>query len=219
MNMLRQQNKYLRIIAECNFARPRVSNKQIIRFAQVSPASVTEMTRHLQRAGWVHRRRYTGVTLTTKGQAMAGELLVRYRLCEVLLAKQLKLPLPLIPKQAWAMAATLTPETTTALATFLDHPQTSPFGGSLNPTDILNDSQMTRLSEVEPDTTVIFHHYLETPDMVTYLEHLELPLGQPIHLIKQDPALNLLYVGWTGHDTVALDLTAADYIYTQALTD
>ncbi|WP_125573177.1 metal-dependent transcriptional regulator [Levilactobacillus huananensis] len=217
--MLRQQNKYLRIIAECNFARPRVSNKQVIRFAQVSPASVTEMTRHLQRAGWVHRRRYTGVTLTTKGRHLAGKLLIRYRLCEVFLAQQLNLPLPLIPKQAWAMSATLTPETTTALATFLDHPQTSPFGGSLNPTEVLNDSQMTRLSEVNPDTTVVFHHYLETPDMITYLEHLALPLGQPIHLIKQDPALNLLYIDWPDHPAISLDLAAADYIYTQVPAD
>lgn len=217
--MLRQQNKYLRIIAECNFARPRVSNKQVIRFAQVSPASVTEMTRHLQRAGWVHRRRYTGVTLTTKGRHLAGNLLIRYRLCEVFLAQQLNLPLPLIPKQAWAMSATLTPKTTTALATFLDHPQTSPFGGSLNPTEVLNDSQMTRLSEVNPDTTVVFHHYLETPDMITYLEHLALPLGQPIHLIKQDPALNLLYIDWHDHPAISLDLAAADYIYTQVPAD
>jgi len=186
--MLNHRNTYIKIIAECNFARPRVSNKQIIHFANVSPATVTEMTRSLEHAGLVNRRRYTGVTLTPTGEQLACQLLHHYRLCETFLVQKLHLPLIAVPGQAWGMAADLTAETALALNHYLGAPQHSPFGGSLNPTQILDDSPITRLSAVSVPTTVVLTSYLESAALVDYLQHLGLPLAYPFRSPRSMPA-------------------------------
>ncbi|WP_082153224.1 metal-dependent transcriptional regulator [Levilactobacillus koreensis] len=212
--MLNHQNTYLKIIAECSFARPRVSNKQIIHFANVSPATVTETTRILQKKGLVDRHRYTGVTLTAVGERLACRLLYNYRLCEVFLAEHLRLPLNAVPAQAWAVAANLTPETAIALNDYLDHPQQSPFGGTLDSTQMLDDTAITRLSDVPAPTTITLDSYLETPGLVDYLQHLQLPLGVTLTVRKRDSALNLIYLETAQQREITVDLSAADYIYT-----
>ncbi|KRK39585.1 metal-dependent transcriptional regulator [Levilactobacillus parabrevis] len=213
--MLNHRNTYIKIIAECNFARPRVSNKQIIHFANVSPATVTEMTRSLEHAGLVNRRRYTGVTLTPTGEQLACQLLRHYRLCETFLVQKLHLPLIAVPGQAWGMAADLTAETALALNHYLGAPQHSPFGGSLNPTQILDDSPITRLSAVSVPTTVVLTSYLESAALVDYLQHLGLPFGVPLQVTKVDASLNLLYLEDAQQREYTLNDQAADYIYTK----
>lgn len=205
---------YLKIIAECNFARPRVSNKQIIAFANVSPATVTEMTRQLQKCGLVNRHRYTGVTLTDQGRELATRLLYKYRLCEVFLAQHLHLPLSQIPEQAWQMADTLEPPTVTALATFLDHPQQSPFGGDMT-TDLLNDATVMPLSQLSDRTPTKLVSYLETPSLVAYFQHCQLTINQPLWLLRRDEDLNFLYLETTAHEEIIVNLSAADYLYVQ----
>jgi len=213
--MLNHRNTYLKIIAECSFARPRVSNKQIIHFASVTPATVTEMTRSLQNAGLVNRRRYTGVTLTAPGQRLACQLLHHYRLCETFLAQKLHLPLALVPTQAWAMADALTPETALALNDYLGNPQRSPFGGLVDPSKLLDDTPITRLSGVTAPTTVILESYLESAALVDYLQHLGLPLGVPLHVTKHDTSLSLFYLEDDQHHEMTVNDQAADYIYTK----
>ncbi|MCM6796640.1 metal-dependent transcriptional regulator [Levilactobacillus brevis] len=205
---------YLKIIAECNFARPRVSNKQIMAFANVSPATVTEMTRQLQKCGLVNRRRYTGVTLTDQGRELATHLLYTYRLCEVFLAQHLHLPLTQIPEQAWQMADTLEPPTVTALATLLDHPQQSPFGGDMT-TDLLNDTTVMPLSQLTDHTTTRLIGYLETPSLVAYFQHCQLAINQPLYLLHRDEDLNFICLETTAREEIIVNLSAADYLYVQ----
>ncbi|WP_204121349.1 MULTISPECIES: metal-dependent transcriptional regulator [Levilactobacillus] len=212
--MSNHQNTYLKIIAECSFARPRVSNKQIIHFANVTPATVTETTRQLQTQGLVHRRRYTGVTLTEQGKAVAGQLLYAYRLCEVFCDQQLHLPLAQIPTQAWQMADALTPVTVSALAEYLDHPQRSPFGGLLDSTALPDDSHITRLSDVPVATTVTLTGYLETANLVAYVNHLDLPLNVPITITARDEELHLLYLRLPDDREVTVNTLVATYLYT-----
>lgn len=211
--MLNHRNTYLKIIAECSFARPRVSNKQIIHFAAVTPATVTEMTRSLQSAGLVNRRRYTGVTLTETGQRLACQLLYHYRLCETFLAVKLHLPLAVVPEQAWAMADTLTADTAIALNHYLNHPQRSPFGGLLDPQRLLDDTPITRLSTLTAPATIILESYLESAALVNYLQHLALPLGVPLRITKYDASLNLFYLEDETHHEITVNGQAADYIY------
>lgn len=205
---------YLKIIAECNFARPRVSNKQIMAFANVSPATVTEMTRQLQKCGLVNRRRYTGVTLTDQGRELATHLLYTYRLCEVFLAQHLHLPLTQIPEQAWQMADTLEPPTVNALATLLDHPQQSPFGGDMT-TDLLNDTTVMPLSQLTDHTTTRLIGYLETPSLVAYFQHCQLAINQPLYLLHRDEDLNFICLETTAREEIIVNLSAADYLYVQ----
>ncbi|WP_143462626.1 metal-dependent transcriptional regulator [Levilactobacillus enshiensis] len=212
--MLNHQNSYLKIIAECSFARPRVSNKQIIHFANVSPATVTETTRILQQKGLVDRHRYTGVTLTALGEKLACQLLYNYRLCEVFLAEHLRLPLNEVPTQAWGVAANLTPTTAAALNDYLDHPQQSPFGGTLDTTQMLADTHVTRLSDVTAPATITLNSYLETTGLIDYLQHLQLPLGVTLSVRKRDSALNLIYLETAQQREITVNLNAADYIYT-----
>lgn len=214
--MLHHRHTYLKIIAECNFARPRVSNKQIIQFAAVTPATVTEMTRSLQAAGLVDCRRYTGVTLTPRGKRLAAQLLYQYRLCELLLTQKLQLPLSLVPSQAWAMANALAPETVQQLNHYLDYPQRSPFGGLLDPDRLLDDTPVTRLSTVSEATTVTLDSYLESADLVTYLQHIALPFGVPLRITARDTDLKLLYLEDPAHHEITLNDQAADYIYVKA---
>lgn len=213
--MLNNRNTYLKIIAECSFARSRVSNKQIIHFANVSPATVTETTRILEKTGLVNRRRYTGVVLTEDGASLACQLLHKYRLCEVFLARQLHLPLTAIPEQAWAMAETLQPATAAALTDYLDHPQVSPFGGTLDVEKILDDTTVTRLSDVPVPATIVVTSYLENPDLVAYLQSIRLPLNVPLHVMRRDMGLNLLYLELPDQREITLNFSAATYLYTK----
>ncbi|WP_125582706.1 metal-dependent transcriptional regulator [Levilactobacillus cerevisiae] len=212
--MSNHQNTYLKIIAECSFARPRVSNKQIIHFANVTPATVTETTRQQQTQGLVNRRRYTGVTLTERGKQVACQLLTTYRLCEVFLDQQLRIPRDQIPEQAWQMADTLTPTTAAALADYLDHPQRSPFGGTLAPDRLLDDQQVTRLSDVPVNATVTLSGYLETANLVAYLDHLQLPLDVPLTITARDDELHLLYLQLPTQREVTINTLVATYLYT-----
>ena len=214
--MLHHRNTYLKIIAECNFARPRVSNKQIMQFAAVTPATVTEMTRSLQAAGLVERRRYTGVTLTPLGKRLASRLLYHYRLCELFLTQKLNLALPLVPAQAWAMADTLQTETVQTLDRYLDCPQRSPFGGLLDPNKLLDDAPIMRLSTVPKATTVTLDSYLESTDLITYLQHIALPFDTALQVTAHDADLRLLYLEDATHHEFTLNDQAADYIYVKA---
>lgn len=216
--MSNHQNTYLKIIAECSFARARVSNKQIIHFANVTPATVTEATRQLQAQGLVHRRRYTGVTLTEAGRDQARHLLFAYRLCEVFLDRQLHLPLAQIPEQAWQMADTLTMATVAAMADYLDHPQRSPFGGALKPDQMLDDSRVTRLSDVPVNATVTLCGYLETANLVAYVAHLRLPLNVPVTVVARDDELHLLYLQLPDQREITVNGLVATYLYTLPVT-
>ncbi|MBS0979083.1 metal-dependent transcriptional regulator [Levilactobacillus brevis] len=205
-------NTYIKIIAECNFSRSLVSYKQIVKFANVSPATVNEMTRHLQQQGLVNRYRYTGVVITKKGKQLAKKLLYNYRLCEVFLAQQLKIPLVEIPVQAWKMSDTLEIVTVSALEKILEYPQRSPFGGSMK-TDLLNDETVVRLNQLPERATAVLVSYLETPSLVKYMNHINLSIDDFIYVKFHDSDLNLIYLENSDHTEMVINSETAEYLY------
>ncbi|MFO7919021.1 MAG: metal-dependent transcriptional regulator [Anaerolineae bacterium] len=94
----------------------------------VSPVSVNEMCRKLQKQGLVIYRPYKGASLTPEGERQAHRVLRKHRLWEVFLVKELGYAY----EQAHEAACQLEHGTSDLLADrldeYLDHPSTNPLG-------------------------------------------------------------------------------------------
>ncbi|BDZ30188.1 metal-dependent transcriptional regulator [Lactiplantibacillus sp. WILCCON 0030] len=171
-------SNYLKTIYEASFTKEHTTNKQIATLMGVLPGSVTEAVGNLVIAGYVTRQKYHGISLTTAGYQQVCQLMYRYRLCEVWLAKIIQLPLPVIPEQAWLMAAIDNPELLRQLDIQLNHPQRSPFGGQLNIQANQPGPAWHSLETITSGQTIMIESYLETVSTIRYCQHSQIASQQ-----------------------------------------
>ena len=106
----------------------RARTTDIARDWKVAPSSATEMVQRLAEKGYVHHEPYRGVELTTKGHRVAEGVVRKHRLLEVLLTREVGLPLDRSAEYACEMEHTLPDEVERWVCGFLGHPRASPAG-------------------------------------------------------------------------------------------
>jgi DtxR family Mn-dependent transcriptional regulator len=119
---------YLETIYRLTEGGGRGRTNDIARGWKVSPSSATEMVKRLADLGFVRYEPYHGVTLTAKGEAIGRDIVRKHRLLEVLLVKEMRMPLARASEYACDMEHVIPDELEAWACARLGHPRESPGG-------------------------------------------------------------------------------------------
>lgn len=206
-------SNYLKTIYEASFTKSITTNKQIALLMGVLPGSVTEAVGNLAAAGLVTRQKYHGISLTAAGYRDVCQLMYRYRLCEVWLHQTIQLPLLAIPEQAWLMAAIDNPDLLQQLATQLNQPARSPFGGKLILQTFEQKSDWQSLETILIGQTIMIESYLENSSTIRYCEHSQIASQQIFKCIGQATDIEMMTLLDVQQREVLVSTVVARYIY------
>ena len=97
----------------------------------VAPSSVNEMLNKLTELGYLHYRKYYGVSLTEEGKTKARNIVRRHRLAERLLVDILNIPKENIERVACGFEHSINAEVEEEICKLLKHPALCPHGNSI----------------------------------------------------------------------------------------
>lgn len=131
--MSKSTEEYLEALYTLTQNNKTVGTSEISKRLKISPASVTEMLKKLADNDYVNYSPYQGVTLTTKGFAMAEKMARKHRLLERFLHDMLKIGKGRVHEQACEMEHAFSDETSRALCQALKSPAKCPDDEKLIP--------------------------------------------------------------------------------------
>jgi len=118
--------EYLETLYRLGQGKERVNTSSISKNLSVTPASVTQMLKKLDKKGYVSYSPYRGADLTDEGLRIAKKITRKHRLLERFLYDILKIKKDRIHRQACEMEHTLSDESERALCQLLEHPDICP---------------------------------------------------------------------------------------------
>jgi DtxR family Mn-dependent transcriptional regulator len=124
--------EYLESIYKISQSEENVKTSRISKDLGITPASVSEMLKRLDKMSYVEYSQYKGVKLTGKGLKIAKNITRKHRLLERFLHDILKLKDHFLHDQACEMEHTLSDDAERALCQVLEHPDKCP-GDSVIP--------------------------------------------------------------------------------------
>jgi DtxR family Mn-dependent transcriptional regulator len=124
--------EYLEAIYKISQSEESVKTSRISKDLGITPASVTEMLKRLDKMDYVEYSQYKGAKLTGKGLKIAKNITRKHRLLERFLHDILKLKDHFLHDQACEMEHTLSDDAERALCQVLEHPDKCP-GDSVIP--------------------------------------------------------------------------------------
>ncbi len=119
---------YLEALYRLHLEGEPIRTTAIARALKLSPASVTEMLQHLASKGYLHYRRYKGVTLTAKGVDAATNMVRRRGLLTLFLVDVLGMEPGAASQEAHRLEHALSDEVEQRLCSLLGNPQRGPVG-------------------------------------------------------------------------------------------
>jgi DtxR family Mn-dependent transcriptional regulator len=111
--------QYVETIDDIQRSKGYAKVKDVAHSLEVGLPTVTEMFQKLDEAGLINYEKYSGVTLTESGQAMADELSRKHETLKEFL-KVLGVPEPVADADACIMEHSVSPETIDRLTRFVD---------------------------------------------------------------------------------------------------
>ena len=188
--------EYLEAIERLQHSPEGVSTTGLSRHLNVKPASVTGMLKRLSDLGLIAYRRYGGISLTSKGQQRAHELIRRHRLAERLLTDVLGVPLEHAHDEACRIEHVVSPDLEDRITQTLGRPEACPHG---HPLDISADDHTISLAEAAPGRTfTIVRLDDESSDMVRYLSERKLLPGHRVKVKLRESVGEVLVVAVGG---------------------
>jgi DtxR family transcriptional regulator, Mn-dependent transcriptional regulator len=118
--------EYLETIYKISQKEKIVKTSKISKDLGITPASVSEMLKKLEKMGYVDYSQYKGVKLTDSGLKVAKNITRKHRLLERFLHDILKLKDHFLHDQACEMEHSLSDDAERALCQVLDHPDKCP---------------------------------------------------------------------------------------------
>jgi DtxR family transcriptional regulator, Mn-dependent transcriptional regulator len=118
--------EYLETIYKISQKEKSVKTSKISKDLGVTPSSVSEMLKKLDKMGYVNYSQYKGVELTENGLKVAKNITRKHRLLERFLHDILKLKDHFLHDQACEMEHSLSDDAERALCQVLDHPDKCP---------------------------------------------------------------------------------------------
>ncbi len=157
--MTPKKEDYLKIIFELGGTKKKVSNKQIAMSLNVAAGSVTEMVNKLVKEGLAAHTPYAGISLTDEGIEVAE--ILEHVASDKLMKK---------------------------LDQFLNSPRECPHGGVI-PTEAgeYEEESHEYLAEIKVGETVEVDRFIDNHELLTYLDDLELKLGDKIEVLEHLP--------------------------------
>ena len=170
------------------------SNKKLAETLNVSPASVSEMIRKLEKEGYLIINKKE-VTLTERGEIKAKGVIRRHRVWEVFLADKLGYSLEEIHDEAEILEHVTSEKLLRKLEKFLFYPQTCPHGGPIiYDYNNLNPDKIIQLSEVEVGDKITILKVEDNIELYDYLKDLNVQINEKYIVKKIDPFNGPIYM-------------------------
>ncbi|HII83671.1 MAG TPA: metal-dependent transcriptional regulator [Methanobacterium subterraneum] len=125
--------EYLEVLYKLSLKKRPVKTTKISNMLNISPASVTQMIKKLEKEGYVYYSPYKGVTLTEEGYKIASNITRKHRLLERFLHDVLKIKKEKVHDQACEMEHVLSDDAERALCHLLENPDECPDDEELIP--------------------------------------------------------------------------------------
>lgn len=170
------------------------SNKNLAEYLNISPASVSEMIRKLEKEGYLIINKKE-VTLTERGEIKAKGVIRRHRVWEVFLADKLGYSLEEIHDEAEILEHVMSEKLLRKLEKFLFYPQTCPHGGPIiYDYNNLNPDKIIQLSEVEVGDKITILKVEDNIELYDYLKELNVQINEKYVVKKIDPFNGPIYM-------------------------
>lgn len=187
-NMTPMKEDYLKIIFELGGTQKKISNKQIALSLNIAAGSVTEMVNKLVKEELVEHTPYAGISLTKPGILLAEDLVRKHRLWECFLVYKLNYKLQDVDGESELLEHVTSEYLLDHLNEFLGYPTHCPHGGVIPDKEgnYEEDSHLV-LEAVEDGTKVNIERFIDNHDLLTYLDDLELHIGDKLTVVSHAP--------------------------------
>ena len=192
-----------------------VKTTELANYMQVSPASVTEMLKVLQKEGLVNYERYRGVSLTEEGNVKARGLRRKHHIMERFLTDVLEIDHKDAHDQACAVEHSISEDAANKMCRMMGTKVDSDCGTCTNPCHeaIADPGSCKAVSDMgQGDKGTISHLSSDDGAMVRKLISMGFVPGREIELSASisDKGARIIRIGET---TIALDRSMASVIY------
>ncbi len=208
---------YLKNIYKLQEESSPVSTKAIADKMDISPASVTSMTKKLGQMKLLAYKRYKGVTLTERGVKVALETIRHHRLLELYLNQKVGIEWHKVDAEAEELEHVLSEELEAAMDRALDYPTIDPHGDPIPAKDgTIISPEETVLTEMEVgSSTVISRVTQESSDILHYLGDNGIFPDVTVSVEEQAPLAGTVTITVEGR-TISLGRDVASCIYVLA---
>ena len=186
--MSRSSNKedYLKAIYENNGIDEFVSNKTLSQHLHVSPASVSEMVEKLQKDGLIEYKPYTGAKLTLNGLNQTIVIIRNHRIIETFLYDKLGYSLYDLHHLSEELEHVKDSVFFDRLYDYLGNPTNCPHGGIIPTEAHYREQAIIPLTEFNIGDTPIIGRVMDDVSVLTYLDSINLSIGDTITIIDID---------------------------------
>lgn len=180
---------YLKNIYKLQEKSSPVTTNAIAEKMDISPASVTSMTKKLDQMELLSYKRYKGVTLTSRGEKVALEIIRHHRLLELYLNQKVGIEWHKVDAEAEVLEHVLSEEVEAAMDRALDYPTIDPHGDPIPSKDgTMFSPEETVLTEMEPGrSSVVSRVTQEDSDVLRYLGDMGIFPEVRIEVLEQVP--------------------------------
>lgn len=188
-----------------------VKTTELANYMKVSPASVTEMLKVLQKEGLVNYERYRGVSLTEEGNNRARDLRRKHHIMERFLTDVLEIDHQDAHDQACAVEHTISEDAANKMCRMTGTKVDDDCGTCKNPchTSVEISTPMSEMKQGEKGT--ISHLVSDDPTVVRKLISMGFVPGREVELSASvsDKGARIIRIGET---TIALDKVMASAV-------
>ena len=180
---------YLKAIYDLERSGAAVATTALAAQLDVAPASVTGMVRRLARHGLLTYEPYHGVRLTAGGRLLALRTLRRHRVIEAYLAEALGYTWDEVHKEAERLEHAASDDLIDRMAAAIGEPSVDPHGAPIPSRDgAVEEERLRTLADVKVGATVdVVRISDDDPDLLRYLDDLEIRPGSVVHVIERAP--------------------------------
>ena len=180
---------YIKAIYKLEVEEQKPTTKRIAERIGVKMASVTGMIKHLAAEGYVRHKPYHGVQLTTRGRAVALDMVRRHRLIELFLARTLGLGWDEVHTDAEQMEHAVSDALIERIDEYLGHPQFDPHGAPIPGVDgkvVARRGVSIAQLKADDDGTIIEVEDKD-PDFLRFVSSLGIKIGSTVEVIGKEP--------------------------------
>lgn len=177
---------YIKAIYKLNGNVDYVSNKLIATELNISPPSVSDMLKKMEKEELVDLVAYKGVKLTEKGLNLAIDVIRRHRIVEVFLYETLGYDLSELDEDAEQMEHITSPVFYKRLEKFLEYPTYCPHGSLIPSYEQYEETSNVSLIHSEKGNDVVINRILDKKELMDFLDQIELKIGDQIKIVNND---------------------------------
>lgn len=195
-----------------------VNTNAIAEALDTKAASVTDMLRKLSAKGIADYVKYRGVTLTSKGERVALQIIRKHRLWEVFLVEKLKFNWDEVHDVAEELEHIKSDLLVKRLDEFLGYPKFDPHGDPIPSEDgEINVKQQTLLADMDVNSAGIVVGVNDSqPLFLQYLDKMGIYLGAKIKVIDKIPYDNSLEINLENKKNLVVSSEVARNIFLSA---